>query len=393
MSPSGYPAAGMGGRGGMPPSRAGETQKAPPRFSPDALRDFGTQVLKAAGLLPEHAWRVADSLVFAEMRGIASHGLARLAIYVRRLQAGLVNPRPRMRWIVEQQALALLDADNGPGAVGAAAAMEKAVELAGRYGVGACAVRNSNHCGAMAYYVQMAVDRRMVGMAMSNANPTMTPWGGREAVLGTNPISVGVPTPGEVPFVLDMATSAAARGKILLAAKQGRPIPEGWALDRSGRPTRDANAALAGLLLPMAGPKGYGLALWVDILCGALAGSAFGRQIGALYEEFHRPQRVGHFMLAMDVGRLVDRATFERCVGELLAQVKSTPPAEGFEEVLVPGEPEARAARRAQREGIELPEEVYEELVELAQELGVTAVQPLSQKPGSSRGAEVGDGT
>lgn len=354
-------------------------------FAPDELRWFGKQVLVAAGLPPEHAWRVADSLVFADMRGTGSHGLARLGIYVGRLRAGVVNPRPRMRWVVEQQAVAVLDADNGPGAVAAAEAMEKALQLAARYGIGACAVRNSNHCGAMAYYVQMAIERRMVGLAMSNANRTMPPWGGREAVLGTNPISIGLPTPGEVPFLLDMATSAAARGKILLAAKQGKPIPQGWALDSSGRPTRDPKAALAGLLLPMAGPKGYGLALWVDVLCGVLAGSGFGKQIGALFEELDRPQRVGHFMMAIDIGRFLDWAAYERAMAELLDQIKSTPPAEGFDEVLVPGEPEARSARRAQKEGIELPAEVCEELVRLAEELGVAAFWPSNQAAGMNQ--------
>lgn len=355
------------------------------RFAPDELRRFGRQVLVAAGLPHEHADRVVDSLVFADMRGTGSHGLARLSIYVRRLQAGVVNPRPRMQWVVEEQAIAILDADNGPGAVAAAEAMQKALELAARHGIGACAVRNSNHCGAMAYYVQMAIERRMMGLAMSNANRTMPPWGGREALLGTNPISIGLPTPGEVPFLLDMATSAAARGKILLAAKQGTLIPHGWALDSSGRPTRDPKAALAGLLLPMAGPKGYGLALWVDVLCGVLAGSGFGRHIGALFEELDRPQRVGHFMMALDIGRFLDWADYERAMGELLGQIKSTPPAEGFDEVLVPGEPEARSARRAQKEGIELPAEVCEELVRLAEELGVVAYWPSNRVPWAGR--------
>ena len=341
------------------------------RVSPDQLRRFGAEVLEAAGLSSQDAWRVADSLVFADARGLPSHGVARLTIYVRRIQAGAVKARPRMRWLTEREAVAVLDADDGPGAVAAAAAMGKAVELAARYGLGACAVRNSNHCGALAYYARMAVDARMMGLATSNANPTMPPWGGREPVLGTNPIAIGVPMADHAPFLLDMATSAAARGKIILAAKTGEPIPPGWALDRDGRPTQDPHAALAGMVLPMAGPKGYGLALWIDILCGVLAGSAFARHVGALYDQLDRPQGVGHFMLAIDIARFVEWPRFERSMRELVEQLKSTPPAEGFSEVLLPGEPEALAQARSAREGIALTPEVYQELRSLADELGV----------------------
>ena len=346
----------------------------PRRVSLERLRRFGTEVLEAAGLSSQDAWRVADSLVFAEARGLASHGVARLSIYVRRIQTGAIKARPEMRWLHERDAVGILDADDGPGAVAAAAAMEKAVELATRYGLGACAVRNSNHCGALGYYARIAVEARMVGLATSNANPTMPPWGGREPTLGTNPIAIGVPVPGRPPFLLDMATSAAARGKIILAAKRGHPIPAGWALDRDGRPTQDPQAALDGMLLPMAGPKGYGLALWIDILCGVLAGSAFARHVGALYTQLDRPQRVGHFMLAIDIARFVDWPHYESAVRELVEQVKATPPAEGFSEVLLPGEPEAAAYERSEREGIALTPELDEELRSLAEELGVAPV-------------------
>lgn len=251
---------------------------------PDHLLHVATALLAAAGLREHDAALVADSLVYAEMRG--------------------------------------------------------------RFGIGACAVRNSNHCGAMAYYTQMAAAQAMIGVAASNANPTVAPWGGKDPVLGTNPISVAVPTPGETPFLLDMSTSAAARGKIILAASAGERIPQGWALDRAGRPTQDPSDALQGVLLPAAGPKGYGLALLVDVMCGVLSGSAFGLRVGALYDEFTRPQRSGHF-------------------------VKTSTPAEGFDEVLVPGEPEARAEARAKQEGIRLPASVHSELAALARRLGL----------------------
>lgn len=341
------------------------------RIQPDDLRRFVAEVLVAAGLLPGDADIVADSLVVAEMRGLASHGVARVAIYVQRLELGLVNARPRMRYLREEGAAALLDADNGPGQPAAMAAMTKAIELARGAGLGACAVRHSNHCGALAYYTQRAAAQGMIGFAATNANVNVAPWGGREAVLGTNPISAAVPTPGEVPFVLDMSTSAIARGKIIMAAKVGTPIPEGWALDGEGRPTRDAQAALRGVLLPAAGPKGYGLAVLVDVLCGVLAGSAFGRQIGALYDELDRPQRVGHFMMAIDIGRFVELPAFLEAMGALIAGLKASAPAEGFEEVLLPGEPEARAEARARRAGVLIPTAVYQELQDVGRRLNV----------------------
>ncbi len=343
------------------------------RVDPTALRDFAAAVMTAAGLLPEDAAIVADSLVYADGRDLSSHGVARLTIYVRRLEAGLVNPRPRMRFVLEDGATSLLHADNGPGQVAAARAMARAIESARAFGIGACAVRESNHCGAMAYYTEMASARGMIGLALSNANVTMAPWGGRSAVLGTNPISAAAPTRGEVPFVLDMATSAVARGKIIMAAKSGASIPEGWALDSEGRPTRDAEAALRGVMLPAGGPKGYGLAALADVLCGVLAGSAVGREIGALYDDLTRPQRSGQFMVAIEIGRFAEPEGFLDGMDRMIGGLKASLPASGFSEVMVPGEPEARAQRRSASDGITLPEAVYKELADLAERLGVGA--------------------
>jgi LDH2 family malate/lactate/ureidoglycolate dehydrogenase len=346
------------------------------RIDAERLRQYVTAIVTAAGLLPGDAEIVADCLVSAERRGLASHGVARVPIYVRRLELGLVNPRPQWRFLREEGAIAVLDADNGPGPPAAAAAMARAMELARSMGVGACAVRNSNHCGALAYYTLQAATQAMIGLAATNANATMAPWGAREPVLGTNPISAAVPTAGDIPFVLDMSTSAVARGKIILAARSGTPIPEGWALDPQGKPTQDPHAALRGVLLPAAGPKGYGLALLVDVLCGVLAGAAFGREIGALYDELNRPQRLGHFMAAIDIGHFIEVPVFLAAMDALIADIKSAQPADGFTEVLLPGELEARAEARAGREGVLIPATVYQELVDLGHRFGV---EPLDE--------------
>ncbi|MCL4515518.1 MAG: Ldh family oxidoreductase [Firmicutes bacterium] len=337
------------------------------------LKTFAAEVLAKAGLKSEDAAVVAETLVFADLRGLESHGVSRLPIYVKRIKKGLVNARATMRMVNEDGAIALLDADNGPGQVASVKAMDIAMGLAQKQGLGACGVRNSTHCGALAYYTLRAVEHGMIGLAMTNANSVMAPWGGREPVLGTNPISVAAPVGHGEPYVMDMATSAVARGKIMIYAKKGARIPLGWGMNEEGEPTEDPNEALKGAMMPMAGPKGYALSLLVDILSGVLTGSAFGKGIGALYDDFSKPQRSGHFFLAIDIGHLMPPELFQPRMDEIVGQIKTSKPARGVEQVLIPGEPEFAAERKRRREGIELVPKVREELLALKEELGVAA--------------------
>ena len=337
--------------------------------SHDEVQRFVQEVFVRLGVTEEAARHVAACLVTAELRGIASHGLTRVPVYARRVRMGLVNPRAVPRVERTGVGTARVDGDNGMGALVGSIAIQEAMALADDAGVGAVAVFRSNHFGVAAYYVAQAVERGYIALMASNAPPTMAPWGGRAALLGTNPIAIGVPAGRHPPILLDMATSVVARGRVILAAQRGERIPEGWALDREGRPTTDARAALEGCVLPFGGPKGSALALVIDVLCGVLAGAGFGSRVRSMYDVWDAPQDVGHFALVVDVGRYMPREVFLRRVDELIDEVKACPPALGHDEVLLPGEKEHRLAQRRLSEGIPLPLDVLGQLREVAEEV------------------------
>ena len=310
------------------------------------------------GLPRPDAAHVAACLITAELRGIESHGLTRVPIYAKRLRLGIVQPRPRVRVTRTGPSTACVDGDNGMGAVVGSVAIRQAMELAEATGVGWVVVRNSNHFGVAAYYVLQALENRYIALMASNAPPTMAPWGGRLPLLGTNPIAVGVPCGRHPDLLLDMASSVVARGKIILAAQRRERIPPTWALDPEGRPTTDPEAALQGCVLPFGGPKGSGIALLVDVLCGVLSGARFGREVGNLYEEFRQPQDLGHLAVVVDVRRFMPLEAFLERVDRLIDDLKRCPPAEGHSEVLMPGELEHRLTRRRLEEGIPIAADV-----------------------------------
>jgi LDH2 family malate/lactate/ureidoglycolate dehydrogenase len=215
----------------------------------------------------------------------------------------------------------------------------------------------------------------MVAMATSNAPPTMVYHGGRTRAVGTNPMAIGVPHPSEPPIVLDMATSATARGKIILAQQAGSSIPLGWAVDPTGAPTTDASLALEGSVLPFAGAKGSGLAMMVDLLCGALVGGVFGDQVGDMYEDWTRPQRVSHLFVAISPDAFLGQAAFLSQVRAFVSRVHALPAADGFERVLVPGEVEEASLAAARTSGVVVPPAVAADLSALAVELGVPSLR------------------
>jgi ureidoglycolate dehydrogenase (NAD+) len=334
-----------------------------------ALAGFCREVLTRVGLGTEDAATVAGSLVAADLRGVSSHGVMRLPIYVERIRRGLVAASPDIRVRRTGPATALVDGGNGPGQVVALRAMGEAIALARESGVGLVAVAASSHFGAAAWFAMHAAQRGLIGIALTHAEADVIPYGGRRPALGTNPLAVAVPRPGGDPIVLDMATSTVAMGRVLLAAKRGEPIPPDWAVDADGQPTTDPRQARA--VRPMAGPKGYGLALLVDVLAGLLSGSRTGDQVRRMYDDFDQPQGVGHFLGAIDPARFVPAEAFLAGVDDLAGRLKATPPADGFAEVLLPGEVEARAEERHRREGVQVSEEVQRELAVLGGELGV----------------------
>lgn len=342
-----------------------------PRFSAADLRDLATAIFAAEGLEEPAAATVADNLVEADLRGVHSHGLTRVPIYVERLRRGLVNPRPQIQVGEGPGGLVGVDGDNGMGAVVGLRAAEVAVERAGRAGAAVVAVRHSNHFGIAGFYAEHIAGRGMVAFVCSTAPPNMAAWGGRTARFGTNPLAYGVPARG-APIVADMATSVVARGKVILAAGRGEPIPAGWALDTQGRSTTDAAAALDGVLLPFGGPKGSAIAFLVDILAGVATGAAFGHGIPDLYRDLARPQDVGHFLLAFDPGRLMGHEAFLDRVDEAIVMTKSGPPAEGFGEVLLPGEIERRLRDERLEAGTPLHPSTVDELAGYAASAGVT---------------------
>ncbi|MGH2819423.1 MAG: Ldh family oxidoreductase, partial [Actinomycetota bacterium] len=306
----------------------------------EELRSFCEDVLEAAGLSSEHASVVGGSLVEANLRGVDSHGVMRLPIYVQRMEMGLVNVRPELRVERTADATATLDADDGPGQVATLEAMRVAVDLARRAGAGVVSIRNSTHFGAAAFFAMEACRADMIGIALTHAGADVVPYGGRLARLGTNPIGIALPTEEWPPLVLDMATSIVALGKVFVAAAEGRDIPPDWAVDEHGNPCTDPNRVRA--VRPMAGPKGSGLALVIDALCALLAGAAFGVHIRRMYEDFSEPQRISHLVLALDPARFVPVGEFKKRMVELAREVKDTPPEDGFDEVRTPGEVEAR---------------------------------------------------
>jgi LDH2 family malate/lactate/ureidoglycolate dehydrogenase len=341
------------------------------RIAPGALREFGTGVLSSAGVPDEDAHLVADSLVQADLWGHQSHGMLRLPWYVARLRTGAMRARTEPEVLTDTGPLALLDGRDGIGQVLAERAGTMAVERARRFGVGVVGVRNSNHFGTAMYFTRRAAGDGCVAVLTTNASPAMAPWGGREKVIGTNPWSIAAPGAGGRVVAVDIANTAVARGKIYLAKNRGEPIPETWALTADGAPTTDAGEGVLGVILPMAGHKGYAISFLMDVLSGALTGSGVGTDVHGPYEP-EGSSRCGHLFLALDPASFGDRAGYEERVERLVAEVKDVPLAQGFDEVFYPGEVEDRAeAATLAAGGIALAEQSLGDLHVLAAETGV----------------------
>jgi LDH2 family malate/lactate/ureidoglycolate dehydrogenase len=341
------------------------------RLPIDALEQWIESILRGAGFREEQASLVAASLVDAEARGISSHGIARTRIYSERLQVGMLNGDADPAIVRETAATAYVDADNAIGHAGAYRGLQAAMDKASAEGAGVVVVRNSNHCGTLAFFARKAANRGMISVLATNGPPVMVYFGGRTRAVGTNPLGIGIPRSEGPPLVLDMATSATARGKIILAGQKGTMIPDGWAVDVDGRPTADPSAALQGAVVPFAGPKGSGLAMMIDLLCGGLASAITGEDIGDMYEDWDREQRVSHFLMVLDPDAWLGGEAFREHVTRFAARVAGLPPAEGFDRVMLPGELEELAMRRALDEGVVIAAQVYDDLHAFADGLEV----------------------
>ena len=347
------------------------------RYRGEQVEKFVESLLTKTGLPSEDAALTARTLVEANLRGVDSHGISRVGIYVERIQKGLANATTHVTTISDAGACALLDANNGVGQVVAIKAMELAIEKARRYGVGVIGVRNNNHIGALAYYPMMAAEQEMIGFAAANGGPAMAPWGSVTPFFGPNPFSIAFPGGEEDPVVVDMATSVVARGNIILAAKKGMKVPLGWAIGANGKPTEDPEEALKGLVLPMGGYKGYAIATAIDILVGILTGGAFGPGVGNLYKDMERSHEGGNLFGAIDIGRFVSLGTFRSRVDEMVRSIHSSTPADGVNKIFVPGEIEMGRRQERLSRGIPLDASVVEELTELGKAFSLPFPSPI----------------
>jgi LDH2 family malate/lactate/ureidoglycolate dehydrogenase len=340
------------------------------RIPADALKKFCIDALGRVGVPNDHALIVAESLVLANLRGVDSHGVGLLPRYVRRIKVGLMNPRVIPKIVRDFGSIAVIDGENGIGQVITTKAMEISIAKAKNFGMGTAGIRNSNHFGIAAYYAIQAIQSDMIGIVLSNAAPSMAPWGGTKPLIGTNPLAIGIPTDNN-PIILDMAISVQARGKIRQAALEEKSIPEGWALDERGKPTTDPKEALKGSLLPIAGPKGYGLALIVDVLSGVLTGSFFSDKISSVHEEEEGTPRVGHFVQAINIESFMPMKEFKNRINELIQKIRESPFAEGVNKIYLPGEIESDRHKERLESGIPLSEAGRQQLIGLAKELGM----------------------
>lgn len=339
------------------------------RFDQDDLYTFARDILAAAGLDAEHTVIVADALVTANLRGIDTHGVVRLEPYLKHLSAGGINPSPDVSVDRPRTSSLVIDGDNGPGQIATLEAMDVTIDTSKDIGVAFATVRNSNHFGTAGFYTRRAADLGCIGIAMTNVASEVAPFGGIDPYFGTNPIAYSVPTNQPFSITLDIATSIASLGKIILAEKEGRTIPEEWAIDENGRPTADPSAVHA--LRPVGGPKGYGLALFVDLCSGPLTGMGLSSQLGNLFADHDEPQRVGHFLGAIDVEAFRDLDGFLSDIDDLIEDIKRMAARPGFDEVKVPGEIEYETYQHRTSDGIPISNEVVETLSELAAEYGV----------------------
>lgn len=338
------------------------------------LAEFSSRCLVKAGV-PEHeAQIITETMIEADARGIHSHGLMRLPIYIQRIQKEYIRSVSHVIVEKDDKAIAVYDGDFSAGQVVATQAMEKAMEKAAEYGIGAVTVKNSNHFGIAAHYALMASKKNMIGIVMSNTAPLMPPIGGAEKVLGNNPLAIAAPTNNKYPLLLDMALSNVALGKILFAKAKGTSIPEGWGVDKDGKPTTDPSSVLnGGFILPMGGPKGFGLALMIEMLTGVLSGGEFSKMIPSMYD-LTQKQSIGHFMLAINISSFMDVDRFKTMATILSSYVKDAVKASGVEELYLPGEIEFNIEEKRMQTGISISESVMDELNQLAATLQVPSL-------------------
>lgn len=341
------------------------------RVSHESLKQLIAELYEKAGMCKEDAEYHANGLVMASLRGVDSHGVMRTAAYLNRIRNGAINVHPDIRIAEGNKGFVVIDAGGASGYTAGRAGMKKAIELAREFGTGTVLVRNSNHFGAAALYAQMAVDEGMVGISATNVKPGMTAPGAAANVTGNNPFAIGIPTYNDFPFMLDMALSVVAGGKLKMAIAKGEKIPMDWATDKEGNPTDDPQKGFDGYFLPVGGFKGLGLSYAIDILCGVMSRGAFQNHIKNMYKDPLAPSRTCHLFAAMDLSSIIDKDEIRERMLEYRDYLRRVPTKSG-QPLLLPGEIEESCRKKREKEGIPLPKAVYDELLALIDEYGLS---------------------
>lgn len=323
------------------------------------LREYTQNVLIKTGIKIEESKIIADTMIEANLRGVDTHGIVRLPLYVRRIKKGLISKHSQYRIVKKSRSTGIIDAEERSGQVVALKAMRLATRMAKEVGVGLVGIKNSSHFGMAAYFAMEPLNENMIGIVLTQADARVAPFGACRAYVGTNPLSIAIPAGKELPIVLDMATSATTMGDVILAAKSGKEIPPGVALDKEGKITTIANKVE--VLLPFGGAKGSGLAIVIDILCGILMGSSFGPHIN-FGDDFTKPELLSHLMGAINISFFTSINGFKQRVDQMIREIKSLPPAKGFSRVMLPGEKEFQTRKERLRKGIPIPREVFSAL-------------------------------
>jgi LDH2 family malate/lactate/ureidoglycolate dehydrogenase len=338
----------------------------------DQLAAFVAALFSAVGVSPKAAATVAQGLVGADLDGLHSHGVMLVDMYIERLRKGSVSTVETASLVSERHGAVVLDAGNALGHLTGEQAMGIAIDKAGQFAAGIVSVRHGFHFGTAGKYAQQAAQAGCIGIAMCNTRPLMPAPGGAERAVGNNPIAIALPTAGDIPIVLDMATSEAAMGKIRMADKAKEPIPPTWAVTAQGAPTTDPAEAIAGMLLPSGGAKGFGLSFVIDLMCGLLSQGATGAAVRPLYGDFGVPYDCSHLFIAIDVAHFGDVASFRQHAAAAAEHVRSGRRAPGVAQLFTPGEPEWQRRRRS-GDNVQLEPAAVAMLTRFARELGVTA--------------------
>lgn len=324
----------------------------------DELRQLFKDKLMHAGMPERYADKVAELMIFADARGIHSHGAVRLQYYAERTAKGGFNLEPQIEFEQTGPSTAIYHADNTLGHYAAYDAMEEAIRMAEENGIAAVGVKEMGHSGAIGYYVKMAAEKGLVALSVCQSDPMVVPFGGSKPYFGTNPIAFGAPRENGAPIVFDMATTVQAWGKILDARSKNYSIPDTWAVDDKGEPTTDPYKVSA--LLPVAGPKGYGLMMMVDILAGSLLGLPFGQHVTSMYEDYSQYRRLGQFHLVINPSYFGNEKQFLEQMNQMVNELHDIEPAQGFDQVYYPGEIQEDVVKKYEKSGIPIPESIYD---------------------------------